>query len=594
MVSLSPVSLSSSGASLADFDTGHENQLGLTFSADGNNAFWVSWNGVWGKSDKSRQMIHTSTLRHGKWSSPTPMAFSGEHSDSDPFVSPDGQWLYFVSDRLTDVDDLENDRNIWRYSLHEGNHLELLSINSGEEEYSPVMTTSGALYFASNRHSDPTDGDLYRAAPEGDGFRHPMALGSAINTSTGEWNIWVSSDEDEILFEASSRPANISVPGDLYYSWRTKSGWTAAIPVAQLNTRNSDLMPRISPDGRTLHYTSAPIGGHARLISTEWAPLRDALRSEYAPILIVANRSSHEVTFVDLASGNVVASAKTGEGPHLLSNVSDGQVLATGFGRFPKAHAEPVSSRPPLVVSPNSRLTLIDTDKRVVVLDRRIEDCARPHASWIIEDRAYVTCEREKQVHVVSLDTLQTIERLETLQEGSHVLAFEPVSRTLVASNVDSGSITLIDVDRGDARVVKLAAGSEGSLAIDGRVWIANAKAGSVSIVDPGAGKMTEHIDSACLFPISLSSDFLGQVWVACFASTELIAISRDDFTVKRRIRLADQPLNLVTHPTLNLAYVSLPRQNAIAEIDLTSGEELRRIQVGIEPDGLRWAQEEL
>ena len=522
------------------------------------------------------------------------MSFSAEHSDSDPFVSPDGQWLYFVSDRLTDIDDLENDRNIWRYGLHEGNQLELLSINSGKEEYSPVMTTSGALYFASNRHSDPADGDLYRAAPEGDGFRHPRALGAAINTSTGEWNIWVSADEDEILFEASSRPANVSAPGDLYYSWRTESGWTAAIPVTQLNTRNSELMPRISPDGATLHYTSAPIGGYARLISTEWAPLRDALRSKYAPMLVAANRSSHEVTFVDLASGNVVASAKTGEGPHLLSNVSDGQVLATGFGEFPKAHAEPVSSRPPLVVSPNSRLTLIDTDKRVVVLDRRIEDCARPHASWIIEDRAYVTCEREKQVHVVSLDTLQTIERLETRQEGSHVLAFEPVSRTLVASNVDSGSITLIDIDRGDARVVKLAAGSEGSLAIDGRVWIANAIAGSVSVVDPGAGKMTGHIDPACLFPISLSPDFLGQVWVACFASTELIAIGRDDFAVKRRIRLADQPLNLVTHPTLNLAYVSLPRQNAIAEIDLTTGEELRRIQVGIEPDGLRWAQKGL
>jgi hypothetical protein len=31
---------------------------------------------------------------------------------------------------------------------------------------------------------------------------------------------------------------------------------------------------------------------------------------------------------------------------------------------------------------------------------------------------------------------------------------------------------------------------------------------------------------------------------------------------------------------------------NALAEIDLTSGEELRRIAVGIDPDGLRWAQQ--
>lgn len=63
----------------------------------------------------------------------------------------------------------------------------------------------------------------------------------AFNTPTGEWNIWVSPDENEIIFEASSRPTNVSIPGDLYYSWRTPAGWTAAIPVEQLNTPDSDL-----------------------------------------------------------------------------------------------------------------------------------------------------------------------------------------------------------------------------------------------------------------------------------------------------------------------------------------------------------------
>jgi hypothetical protein len=59
---------------------------------------------------------------------------------------------------------------------------------------------------------------------------------------------------------------------------------------------------------------------------------------------------------------------------------------------------------------------------------------------------------------------------------------------------------------------------------------------------------------------------------------------------VKHRIGLDDQPLNIVLHPDRELAYVSLPRQNAVAEIDLVSGLEVRRIRVGIEPDGLRWA----
>jgi hypothetical protein len=73
------------------------------------------------------------------------------------------------------------------------------------------------------------------------------------------------------------------VAGDLYYSWRASAGWTAAIPIEQLNTRNSELMPRLHPDGETLYYTSAPIGGHAQIITVKWGPLREQLRSAYEP-----------------------------------------------------------------------------------------------------------------------------------------------------------------------------------------------------------------------------------------------------------------------------------------------------------------------
>jgi hypothetical protein len=574
----------------AAFDTGSDNQLGLTFTPDGSTAFWVAWNGDWGSSATTQRVIYTSRQQHGVWSTPTPVGFSGNHSDDDPSVSPNGRWLYFVSDRPTSDDDVLTDANIWRYSLVEENRLEYVSINSGSAEYSPVVTASGTIYFASNRDGGQGDGDLYRAVSMGEGFGAPQPLGPAFNTHTGEWNLWVSPDESEIIFEASSRSTNVSAPGDLYYSWNTLAGWTPATPIEHLNSRNSDLMPRLHPDGETLYYTSAPIGGHARIVTAKWGPLRAQLRSTYAPTLLVANRSSHEITFVDLARGEIVARVATGEGPHLLSNVSDGRILATGFGQFPKPHSESVSSRPPFVEALNSRLTLIDTVDRTVLLDTIIEDCARPHASWIVEQRAYVTCESERRVLVLGLDNGRTIDQFDTLQKGSHVLSFEPESRTLAITNTGSGSVTLINVDSGDTEVVKLAAGSEGSLAIAGRIWIGNAMDGSISVVDPRNSTVVEQVDSVCGFPIALSQDSQNQVWVACFTSAELVSIDRENFAIRRRISLVDQPLNLLIHPTSNLAYISLPRQNAIAEISLDTGMELRRIPVGIEPDGLRWA----
>ena len=104
--------------------------------------------------------------------------------------------------------------------------MEFLSVNSDAEEYSPFVTDSGALFFASDREGGYGQGDIYRADSLGEGFGPPTLLGPNVNGPFGEWNIWVAADEGELIFESSSRPTNISVPGDLYYSSRTNDGWT--------------------------------------------------------------------------------------------------------------------------------------------------------------------------------------------------------------------------------------------------------------------------------------------------------------------------------------------------------------------------------
>ena len=264
--------------SAPSLETGHQNQAGLTFSPDGNAAYWVTWNGHWGADATSPRRIYSSTLTNGRWSAPAPMPFSGSHPDDDPFVSPDGQWLYFVSERPAHENDADSDGDIWRYRLDGSGSLERLAVNTDAAEYSPVVVDSGALYFASAREPGIGRGDLYRAAPVDGGFGEAELLSANINSATGEWNLWVSGDEKEMLFEASSRSTNVSIPGDLYYSWQTEGGWVPAVPVSALNTEGSDLLPRLSADGLLLYYTVAPLGGHARLRAVEWPALRQRLR----------------------------------------------------------------------------------------------------------------------------------------------------------------------------------------------------------------------------------------------------------------------------------------------------------------------------
>jgi hypothetical protein len=571
------------------FDSGRDNQAGLVFSPDGTSAYWVAWNGGWGREADSPRTIYTSTLVNDSWGQATVMPFSGEYNDDDPFVSPDGRWLYFVSERPADEADTAADGDIWRFSLTGDDALEHLDINSAAAEYSPVITSTGAIYFASSRAGGSAQGDLFRAAANADGFDAPEPLGPALNSPTGEWNLWVSADETEILFEASSRPSNISEPGDLYYSRQTPAGWTAALPVASLNGDRSDLLPRLHPDGRTLYYTTAPIGGSAGIRSADWRSIKTEIRSSFAATLLVANRSSHEVVFVDLFEAAIIDRIATGEGPHLLSNVDQGRVAVTGFGEYPRPHIEPVNTRPPFDEALNSRLTLINVSDRTVLMETRLEDCARPHASWIVGERGFVTCQDEKAVAEVDLETGKSVARLPTQQNGTHVLSFEPRSRMLAATNNESASLTLINIDSGVSRIVKLADGSEGIQEVAGLFWVANAWDGSVTVVDPDSADVLANTGPLCSFPIALSPDTRNQVWVACFGSSELVAIDQVSYAVKRRVRLSGQPLNLLLHPERDIAYVSIPRDNAVAEVDLYSGKVVRQIRTGIEPDGLRW-----
>ena len=249
---------------------GADNCSGLAFSPDGQTAWWAQWDGTWGSSERGRSTIVSATLDAGRWSDPVPAPFAGGFSDDDPFVSPDGNWLYFISDRPVDRHDDIADANIWRMRLDDRHDLEYLSVNSPATEYSPAVTSSGIIFFASDRDGGPGRGDIYRAEPSDGGFLEPEPLGDAVNSPFGEWNVWVSPTGDELIFEASSRPTNVSVPGDLYYSRRCGPGWTQAVPLERLNSSGSDLLPRMHPDGKALSYTTAPIGGHARIVTVDW------------------------------------------------------------------------------------------------------------------------------------------------------------------------------------------------------------------------------------------------------------------------------------------------------------------------------------
>ncbi len=112
--------------------------------------------------------ICTSARSDASWGKSTPLEITHDtlSSYAHPAVSPDGEWLYFVSDMPGGVGGLD----IWRVRLTTSGvgGVENLGapINTGGDEMFPTFRPNGDLYFSSDGHPGMGGLDIYIAKPD--------------------------------------------------------------------------------------------------------------------------------------------------------------------------------------------------------------------------------------------------------------------------------------------------------------------------------------------------------------------------------------------------------------------------------------------
>ncbi len=211
----------------------------------------------------ARRSIFVSHRKNGEWGIPVVAPFSGKYSDNSPFITGDGKQLFFTSKRPvdgkpkedSDIWMMEKNGDAWGPPVHLGS-----LVNSDESEYAPSVTLDGTLYFGSTREGGIGWGDVYRSRKVNGVYQAPENLGTAINTSDGEWGSIIAPDESFLIFEASGRRENLSESGDLYISFNKKGQWSPAKHLGEMmNSSGSDLAPRLSQDGKTLFYSRSDV-----------------------------------------------------------------------------------------------------------------------------------------------------------------------------------------------------------------------------------------------------------------------------------------------------------------------------------------------
>ena len=142
--------------------------------------------------------IYTSSRSEAKWSAPQKFEITADtlSNYSDPFVSPDGQWLYFASD----IPGGQGGIDIWRINLKDKHGtLENLGpqINTKGNDRFPNVRTDSLLYFASDGHPGMGGLDLFVAKlqPREEGDKISMDrwvienMGVPMNSSADDFGI---------------------------------------------------------------------------------------------------------------------------------------------------------------------------------------------------------------------------------------------------------------------------------------------------------------------------------------------------------------------------------------------------------------------
>ena len=228
-----------------------EYEFGSVFNKDATEFFY-------GLVVDRKEQIGYSRLIGDEWSKPKLISVDDQYGRNDPFLSPDENRLYFISKRPLDGKGEPKDYDIWYVERVDNGWSDPINagsnINSDVDEYYISFTNNGTMYFASNKVGD--NFDIYSSRFIDGEFQEAIPLSDAINTTAYEADVFIDPNESYIIF-CATRQDGLG-RGDLYISFKNTDGtWTKSKNMGELiNTKNHELCPFVSKDGKYLFYTS--------------------------------------------------------------------------------------------------------------------------------------------------------------------------------------------------------------------------------------------------------------------------------------------------------------------------------------------------
>jgi YVTN family beta-propeller protein len=302
------------------------------------------------------------------------------------------------------------------------------------------------------------------------------------------------------------------------------------------------------------------------------------------PKLVVLNKEDATLVTVDPASGRILGTVPTGDGPHEVAVSDDGKMAFVGnYGG---------------AQGPGSTISVIDLSAMKEVRRFDTKPLLRPHGVFFRDGKLYFTAETHRIVGRYDPAANQVDWLLGTGQAGTHMVWVNRDATRMYTCNIGSDSITIIE--RGanpnawNETVVPVGKGPEGfDVSPDGReLWAAHSRDGGASIVDLEQKKVVGTIDLQTKRSNRLKFTPDGKLaLVSDLDAGELLVIDVPTRKVTKKIPLGKMVEGILMDPDGSRAFVAVNGDNHIAVIDLKTLAVTRRLETGRGPDGMAWVR---
>ncbi len=245
--------------------TKDNSEFELTFSTDGLHVYFSR------RSPGGKQMIYESNFLNGAWSTPQRAKFSTDR-DETPFITPDGNFFFFGSERpIPNKPNRGNfDMNIWLMKKTDTGWSEPTPLPEpinevqvdGEEWPSSnnnfIFTNNNETFYYTSMKRGTKAIRLYETVFKHNEFTEPKLIdGFFDDEKYWVYSAVISPDGKYLVFNSFGAPGGEGGE-DIFISKRTENGWSKAQSIGKtVNTKNEESSPRFSRDGKYFFFSRA-------------------------------------------------------------------------------------------------------------------------------------------------------------------------------------------------------------------------------------------------------------------------------------------------------------------------------------------------